>query len=61
VAVARVEHDLRVGRALNGGEQLRVDREHQVPPELVEVGDEAVVDEQPVVAAEGVAVGLLDG
>ena len=56
-----VEHHLGVGRALHVGEQLRVDREHQVPPKQVEVRDEAVVHEQPVAAAERVAVGLLHG
>jgi hypothetical protein len=56
-----VEDDLGVGRSLDIGEQLGIDRQHQIPPQLVEVGDEAVVHEQPVVAAERMAVGLLDG
>ena len=41
------------------GEQRGVDREHEVTPEEVEVGDEAVMDEQPAPTAEGMAVGLL--
>jgi hypothetical protein len=56
-----MEHDLRVRRALDLGEQGRIDGEHEIPPENVEAGDEAVVHEKPAAVTERVAVGLLHG
>ena len=38
---------------------VRIDREHEVAAQRVEVGDEAVVHEQPAARAERMAVGLL--
>ena len=57
---ARWKTHLGVGRPLDVGEQPRVDGEHEVAPQRVEVVDDAVVDEQPAAVAERVAVGLLD-
>ena len=55
-----MKQHLRVSRALDLREQRRVDGEHQLPPHLVEPGDDAVVDEEPAAVAERVAVRLLD-
>jgi hypothetical protein len=54
-----VEDDLGVRRSVHLGEQGGVDGEHEISPEQVEVGDEAVVDEQPLPVPEGMAIGLL--
>ena len=56
-----MEDNLGVGRARNVGEQRRVDGEHEISSDQVEVGDEAVVDEQPAAVTERVAVCLLHG
>ena len=55
-----VEHRLRVGRALDRGEERVVDRQHELAPQLRELADQAVVHPQPAPVAEGVRVGLLD-
>jgi hypothetical protein len=54
-----VEDHFGVGRSLKVAEQRRVDREHELSSQFVELGEEAVVNEQPATAAKGVAVGLL--
>ena len=57
----QVEEHLGVRGALDVGEQVGVDRHRQVPLDLVEADERAVVHPQPVAVAEGVAVGLLHG
>jgi hypothetical protein len=57
----QVEDDLGIGRALDAGEQLRVDGEQEVPAQAVKAGEEAVVHEEPAAVAERVTVGLLHG
>lgn len=54
-----VKHNLRVGRAQDVPEELRGDRHQQVASQLLDLEDLAVVDEQPVPVAEGVAIRLL--
>ena len=56
-----VEHNLRVGRAQNVPEVLRGDRHQQVSSQLLDLEDLAVVDEESVPVAEGVAIRLLHG
>ena len=57
---SEVEDDLRVRRALDVGEERRVDEEHEVASQGAEVADDAVVHEQPRPVAERMAVPLLD-
>ena len=54
-----VEQDLGIRLAVDGRVQRRVDVEHQIAFDPVEVVDEAVVHEQPAAAAERMAVRLL--
>ena len=55
-----VEHRLRVGGALDRGEERVVDREHQLASQQWELADQPVVHPQPAAVAERVRVGLLD-
>jgi hypothetical protein len=55
-----LEDHLGVRRPLDVGEQLRVDAEHEIAPDLLQVGDESVVHEEPPAVPERVAVRLLD-
>ena len=55
-----VEHQLRVGRALDLRVERRVDGEREVSLGVVEAVEEAVVHEQPAAVPERVAVRLLD-
>jgi hypothetical protein len=61
VRQGEMQDDFRVGRPVHLGEQLRVDRQHQVTPQPLESGDVPVVCEQPAAVAERVAVRLLHG
>ncbi len=54
-----MEHQLRVGGPGDVAEQVRIDGEQQLSSDPREVGDVAVVHEDPVVEPERVAVGLL--
>ena len=55
-----VEHRLRVGGALDRGEERFVDRQHELAPQLRELADQSVVHPQPAPVAEGMRVRLLD-
>ena len=55
-----VEQDLGVGLSGDLGIQRFVDREHEVALDRGELGEEAVVHEQPATVAERMTVGLLD-
>src|SRR3954462_10938949 len=56
-----MEHHLGVRGTLDVSELSGIDREHEVPSQDAEVGDEAVVHKKPTATTEGVTVGLLDG
>jgi hypothetical protein len=53
------EHGLRVRRAFQRGEELRIDGHEQIAPYQRKVLDHAVVHEHPAPVAERMAVGLL--
>src|SRR5207248_5722320 len=57
----KVEQELGVGLPGDLRIERLVDREHQIALDLREVGDEAVVHEQPAAVTKRVAVGLLNG
>src|SRR5262249_38110225 len=59
VGEGQIEHQLGIRRALDIGEELRVDGEHELAPNGPELVDQAVVDEQPVPMPIGMAVRLL--
>jgi hypothetical protein len=54
-----MEDDLGIVEPWMSANMLRVDGKSWLPAQLVEVHHVAVVHEQPVLRAEGVAVGLL--
>jgi hypothetical protein len=57
----QIEEHLRVGRTQDVGEELGRDLHQQLPADLLHLEDLAVVHEQPLLVAEGMAVRLLHG